>query len=100
MHVGGFPGASRPFQGLQGPFQGLQASKSFRARPQINEKCVRDGQAGLGHPPWRGGGLGSAQAKACLQGSRGGFERDLNALRLDASANLLGASRVGLGFRI
>ena len=32
---------------------------------------MRDGQAGLGHPPWRG---------------EGGMA-DLNALRLDASAN-------------
>ena len=39
---------------------------------------MQDDQAGLGHPPWRGGGGG---------GLGGGFERDLNALRLDASAN-------------
>ena len=26
---------------------------------------MRDGRAGLGHPPWRGGGGG--QAEACLQ---------------------------------
>ena len=42
---------------------------------------MRDGRAGLGHPPWRGGG-----GVARLQESRGGFW-DLNALRLDASAN-------------
>ena len=28
---------------------------------------MRDGQAGLGHPPWQG------QAEACVCGSRGGF---------------------------
>ena len=31
---------------------------------------MRDGQAGLGHPPWRGGGgVGLATVEACLQGS-------------------------------
>ena len=39
---------------------------------------MRDGRAGLGHPPWQGGGGG--QAEACLH-------KGLNALRLDASAN-------------
>ena len=30
---------------------------------------MRDGQAGLGHPPWRGGGGGDvARLAACLQG--------------------------------
>ena len=29
---------------------------------------MRDGQAGLGHPPWRGGGVGDGQLEACLQG--------------------------------
>ena len=51
---------------------------------------MRDGQAGLGHPPWRGGGGGRGCGQACgvsARGSRGGFKRDLNALRLDASAN-------------
>ena len=37
-----------------------------------------DGQAGLGGWPGRG---------VSARGSRGGFLRDLNALRLDASAN-------------
>ena len=33
---------------------------------------MRDGQAGLGHPPWEGGG---GQAEACLQrGVEGVFE--------------------------
>ena len=59
--MGGFPGASRPFQGAPG------------------------GQAGLGHPPWREGG-GVARLEACLQGGIEGV-RDLNTLRLDASAN-------------
>ena len=41
---------------------------------------MRDGRAGQGHPPWRGGeGLAMVEQK--------GFFRDLNALRLDASAN-------------
>ena len=30
---------------------------------------MRDGQAGLGHPPWRGGWVGLATVEACLQGS-------------------------------
>ena len=38
---------------------------------------MRDGRAGLGHPPWQGGGGGQAE---------------LNALRLDASANYLECS--------
>ena len=46
-----------------------------------------DGQAGLGHPPWRGGG-GGGQAEACLQGRVEGVFKGINALRLDASANL------------
>ena len=30
---------------------------------------MRDGRAGLGHPPWQGGGGGAGgQAEACLQG--------------------------------
>ena len=31
---------------------------------------MRDGRAGLGHPPWQGGGGGGGggQAEACLQG--------------------------------
>ena len=31
---------------------------------------MRDGRAGLGHPPWEGGGGGGGggQAEACLQG--------------------------------
>ena len=33
---------------------------------------MRDGQAGLGHPPWRGGG-GVGQLEACLQGGVEGF---------------------------
>ena len=46
---------------------------------------MRDGRAGLGHPPWQGGGGGGGggQAEACLQGGVEG-ERDLNALRLDS----------------
>ena len=28
---------------------------------------MRDGQAGLGHPPWRGGGWGGGPLEACLQ---------------------------------
>ena len=36
---------------------------------------MRDVRAGLGHPSWQGGGV------------RRVFLRDLNALRLDASAN-------------
>ena len=35
---------------------------------------MRDGWAGLGHPPWQGGGGGGGggggQAEACLQGER------------------------------
>ena len=36
---------------------------------------MRDGRAGLGHPPWqgRGGGRGRGQAEACLQGGVEGF---------------------------
>ena len=46
------------------------------------------GQASLGHPPWRGGGgWGVARQRWVCRGSRGGKKRDLNALRLDASAN-------------
>ena len=45
---------------------------------------MRDGRAGLGHPPWRGGGGGGGQAEACLQGG----VRDLNALRLDSLGEL------------
>ena len=44
---------------------------------------MRDGQAGLCHPPWRGWGVAGLRHVW----SRGGFKRDLNALRLDASAN-------------
>ena len=36
---------------------------------------MRDGRAGLGHPPWQGGGGGGGQAEACLQGGvEGVFE--------------------------
>ena len=45
---------------------------------------MRDGRAGLGHPPWQGGGGeggGGGQAEACLQ-------RGLNALRLDSLGEL------------
>ena len=62
----GFPGASRPLRGAPG------ASRTFQEPPGGTEKCalpgtakasnlergcnfMRDGQAGLGHPPWRGG---------------------------------------------
>ena len=31
---------------------------------------MRDGRAGLGHPPWEGGGGG--QVEACLQGGAEG----------------------------
>ena len=37
-----------------------------------------DGQAGLGHPQWRGAG-GAGQADVSLRGSRGGFLRDASA---------------------
>ena len=30
---------------------------------------MRDCQAGLGHPPWRGGGAGQAEAGGFLKGS-------------------------------
>ena len=50
---GGFPGASSRSRGSPGASRGL------------------DGQAGLGHPPWRGGG-GLAQAEACLQRAEAG----------------------------
>ena len=44
---------------------------------------MRDGQAGLGHPPWWGGGW---PREVCNEGG-GVFLRDMNAPRLDASAN-------------
>ena len=49
---------------------------------------MRDGQAGLGHPPWRGGGVrGLATAEAGLRrGTRGGLKRDLKGLRLEQHA--------------
>ena len=35
---------------------------------------MRDGQAGLGHPPWQGGGAEVCQAcGVSAKGSRGGF---------------------------
>ena len=34
---------------------------------------MRDGQAGLGHPPWQGGGVG--QAEVCLEGGVEGVRR-------------------------
>ena len=44
--------------------------------------------------------MGGGQAKVGLQGGRGGFLRDLNALRLDASANYSGFYvRVSEGFK-
>ena len=36
---------------------------------------MRDGQAGLGHPPWRGGGVGLAAAEVGLQGGVEGFSK-------------------------
>ena len=61
MHVGGFPGASRPFQavpGLQGPPG--RTPGSGPPKPQNgNEKWALPRaakQAGLGRPPWPGGG--------------------------------------------
>ena len=66
MHVGGFPGASRLFQGAPG-FQGPPGG------------CT--GQAGLGHH--RGVGRRGGSARGSKR------ERALNALRLDASANSL-----------
>ena len=53
---------------------------------------MRDGQAGLGHPPWRGG----AGLRCVCKSSRGG---DLNALRLDASAILWALEPYDLGLR-
>ena len=32
---------------------------------------MRDGQAGLGHPPWRGGGGGGGQSRGFLKGEAG-----------------------------
>ena len=78
MHVGGFPGASRPFEGLQGLCRGLQgppgASRRLQApktsgrkeknrvlpkprtlsEAEISCKMVRLDQAKLGHPPCKG----------------------------------------------
>ena len=53
----GFPGASRPSRGPPGE------PRAPKKPPKmvLNEKCAppgTDGQAGLGHPPWRGGGFG------------------------------------------
>ena len=50
-----------------------------------------------------GGGGGGGRLAACLQkGSREGFKRDLNALRLDASANykVLGLEWWIMGFKV
>ena len=82
---GGFPGASRPSRwppgasrGLQGPggSRTLRATKSQnkhgferKMRPRLK---FRAGWSGWTRPPTRAGG---------------GFLRDLNALRLDASAD-------------
>ena len=45
---------------------------------------MRDGEAGLGHPPSRGG---AGQAEACLQGGVKGFSKGSERPGLDASAN-------------
>ena len=67
MHVKGFPGAS---SGLQGPPAGLQGPPGASRRLHAHARCFEqknawgeaeiseDGQAGLGHPPWREGGGG------------------------------------------
>ena len=59
-----------------GGFAGSRPSRASRSLQGPPGASTRYGQAGLGHPPCGGGGLRSAKA------------RDLNALRLDASANL------------
>ena len=74
MHVGGFhavPGRCRGLQGRAGASKGLQgppgASKGLRRGPGTSTVLLvkMHGRAGLGHPPWQGGGGG--QAEACLQ---------------------------------
>ena len=85
MHVGVFqalPGRSRGLQGPPGASRGLHgasgdlgASRNLqperKMRPPYRQSfgpgrgSTRDGQAGLGHPPWRGGG---GWARLRLQG--------------------------------
>ena len=35
---------------------------------------MRDGQAGLGHPPWRGGGVGGGRLEASARRVEGVFK--------------------------
>ena len=67
-----FPGASRPFQGTPGASKGPSGASNFMGpaprtkngpcrilpKPRTLGKAEKHagGQAGLGHPPWRGGG--------------------------------------------
>ena len=69
MHVGGFPGASRPFPGSRGlhKFQGL--AKPAKNRGVRQSRVMRDGQAGLGHPPCGGGGSGEGGVQGREEGA-------------------------------
>ena len=92
MHVGGFPGASRPFQGPPGAYMGLQGALGpppqkirfeRKMRPaaycQILEPWAKlkfhAGWSGWTRPPTMAGGGGGV----------GVAGKDLNALRLDAA---------------
>ena len=68
---GGVLGASRKTPGppKKSPPRTAKASNLGRGR-----NFTRDGQAGLGHPPWGGAGLRSGQGSGVsARGSRGGF---------------------------
>ena len=83
---GGFQAPPGPSRGPPGLSRGVPRFENF----------MQDGQVGLGHPPWRWGGL--ATVRGLQRGSKRGFLRDLNALKLDASANILGSRDLGKSF--
>ena len=84
----GPPGASRGLQRPPGGSRDLQNPGGFGTRnaPRRVPPKPRTWARLKFHAGWSG--WTRPPAEACLQGgSRGGFQRDLNALRLDASAN-------------
>ena len=95
--MGGFhavPGCCRGLQGLAGASKGLQGppgafggSRDLGLEPWARLK-FHAGWSGWTRPPTMARGRGG---RVSATKSRGGFLRDLNALRLDASANIIWA---------
>ena len=92
MHVGGFPGASRSFQGPPGASRGLQGapggSRASRAvGVALNEKCALPRTAKASNLKFHAGWSGWTRPPT-MAGVGGVFKGE--GLRLDASTNYIG----------